>query len=561
MKRIVLIVVCVCALSLCACGKGKDDNAKNATPSPTASAVTPTAETTPAPTAEPTPSVPAVVLPEGFPELTVNRDAKFTQRELEEKIYNAAHADDRYLFREVITYGEPQEINEVLGTVEKSFQYDAVTKMYDSKYDEDYPAAAVYSLNGETVITKYNTVYGTMAEIGEKRYCNVNYFEKDTAGNIVYEQTYRNFGYRDYNGDGKLLMNAGYTLSSDAEKSGILSVLAMYRYDDRGNQSTYRSYKRKNDTYIAVIDGAYVYEYAEDGNLIRMERTESEKGIIYSHVLETYAVTKDEKGRVASVEVTDHLNPMNSYKLFLFYHEDGSILKIVIRKDAIDEDGNPMESIVGRLSYPTAKTAESLLKGVYLDEYGDDEILVKQGEMKRASKGETEKCFAWTNYLWHDNTYKNGRLVHEINNTKSGLEYRYEYDQKGRVTRKYGKSGVGEIDCRYTYDAEGNLVKEVNTGASCLDNKPAYYLLTEEERMFGGGKKIVETVTYTYDKNGKRTGLERTVTRSGAKIGSEKFSFEEDGYPNHREVVCTEDGKQALKLVGERIAQNESKEK
>ena len=181
--------------------------------------------------------------------------------------------------------------------------------------------------------------------------------------------------------------------------------------------------------------------------------------------------------------------------------------------------------------------------------------------MKRISEGETENCFTWNaENLWQDNTYKNGLLVHEINNTKSGYEYRYEYDQKGHVTRKYGFAGMGDFDFRYTYDANGNLIKEVKKAAYCLSIAMGYYTVGDDD-WTDRAMNITETVAYTYDKNGKCTAVERTVTEKGARIGTEKCSFEEDGYPNRREAECLKGGKQVWKLVGERIAQNESKEK
>ena len=558
MKKHFLLIILFCVLALCACEKNGNEKKENVTPTPTEEvSVTPTADVTAEPSPEPT--GPAVELPEDFPESTpLKRDAKFTQTELTDKIRTSVLNEEQYWYQETTVYAEPVAMEPFES---ESDMYDEVIKLYADKYDPDAPAAVKYLLNGETVAEEYHTEYGDLlVSEGSRRY-NVDYCERNAEGYVLYSQTDHGFSYSEFDDAGRQVLCATYRLPTTTVKTGDLSSLSLRAYDDHGNESRNLIFTVENDKLQKSLDYTYIYEYAEDGNLSFSDRKESTAGKVYMHQVYRYAVKKDETGRFASAIYTDELTGKEALKLFLFYHDDGAVMLIGIMHDAVDSDGNPMETVKGLLVYPSEEDAEKLRNGIFL---GDLNLsanggIVKEGEMKRVAEGETENCFAFIeDALWHDNTYQNGRLVHEINNTKSGCEFRYEYDQKGRVTRQYGHvGGAGKLDCRYTYDADGRLVKEVKSCAYKIGYGSDYYEFGEEE-WFDTEMHITETVSYTFDANGNQTGIERTVTRDGAVVGTEKADYEEDGYPNHTEAVKTKDGKQVFKLVGERIAHNES---
>ena len=561
MKKHLLLITLFCVLALCACEKNGNEKKENVTPTPTEEvSVTPTAEPTAEPSPEPT--GPAVELPEDFPEsMPLKRDAKFTQTELTDKIRTSVLSEEQYWYQETTVYAGQMTLETMANGKPATASYDEVVKLYADTYNPDAPAAVKYLLNGETVAEEYHTAYGTLTVFGGNREYVADYYERDAEGNVLYYQADHSFSYSEYDETGRLVSKAVYQLPTTTVKTGNLLSLTLQEFDDHGNESRYLTFTVENDKLQKSLDYTYVYEYAEDGNLSFSDRKESTAGKVYMHQVYRYAVEKDETGRFASAIYTDELTGKEALKLFLFYHDDGAVMLIGIMHDAVDSDGNPMETVKGLLVYPSEEDAEKLRNGIFL---GDLNLsanggIVKEGEMKRVAEGETENCFAFIeDVLWHDNTYQNGRLVHEINNTKSGCEFRYEYDRKGRVTRQYGHvGGAGKLDCRYTYDADGRLVKEVKSCAYKIGYGSDYYEYGEEE-WFDTEMHITETVSYTFDANGNQTGIERTVTRDGAVVGTEKADFEEGGYPNHTEAVKTKDGKQVFKLVGERIAHNES---
>lgn len=548
MKRIVLIVVCVCALSLCACGRGKDDNAKNATPSPTASAVTPTAETTPAPTEEPTPGV---ALPDGFPEAaSLKVTPKYTAEEITKLMKEDAEKTDAYVYREITDYKEAHTLGSQYDGVNfKDYSFDRVEFLYKTPQNPEdpnysFPDAEIYYLNGKIAYAKYRSVYGTYCSSG---YSDIQYIEKNADGKTVlrfYESFFEQYAYDE---NGKQCLYERFT------PDGELSIVEATSYDENGRISESIQFTQSEGAMLWEENEHYTYTYDENGNCIhrkiRKPYNETSTGYEEDYTYKTY-----DDGRLSSVLVKRSgqfgiwaLNRVDEEQYF--YMEDGSVLMV---RRMVGEQ----VSYYANQFYPTKKQTEYLLAGHNPYTVEDDEesaVTVRIGIVEKvADNGDASDYeFPEEDLIWEDNIYQNGLLVYYRNRGYSGMEVFYEYDSAGHCIHKYGWEGYeGDFDSRYTYDSAGNLVREENKGTS--RSTVSYPFSLYESEGFSDDVKVVSVYQYQYDSDGNRISMDETVTVKGAQIGTVKKTFDTEGCLVTLEVKSLRES-DAWETVGERI--------
>ena len=574
LSAVFVLAGCFFVLTACRNGGGKG------TPSPTETvqevlteAVTPTATQTPvatstpeptsAPTPEPTPDAQAEAFPEWIPMV---RETKKTKEEFFALAKEQAGGLLKNGYHEITSYAEPQ--GWLTFVDETVFQYDKVERYYDvAPEDDGHMKAQIFYLNGEKISSTYVTDYGEIEDYRGKTIFSPSFIEEDEEGRTIYLQSADSYTYTEYDEDG-----TEYSAAYDTETG--LAFLHITQYDEHGNRTALYEYSGSNREAYPQKKTLYAYEYDDNGNIIRYTVTDygetwnkakKESVIEYDTagnvlsatetefrefadkvVKEEYTYQKDEKGRVVSIQskhTSSDSNITDENERLIFYHDDGSVLWLW---------NTPVsEETTGQWFYPSEKVAEELERGYFSDWAATGGKMIRYGGMTHSLEGNEENCFSWKsdNTMWEFNTYNSdGLLVHELNTTKNGRDYYYEYNAKKQLVRVYGRAGVvGASETKYTYDSKGNQTAIESKGS-------AYFMgssFTTDDYYYD--KDAVATSRFSYDNEGKKTTRDYKITVEGKTVGTSKQNFDKDGNTIRLEEHCFFEGKEVWSRIGERI--------
>lgn len=570
------LVLAGCFFVLTACGKegGKgtpsptetvqETTTENVTPTATQAPVaTATPEPTPSPTPEPTPESQAEAFPERIP---LVRETKKTKEEFFALAKEQAAGLLKNGYHETTSYAEPQDWLTFVD--EAVFQYDKVERYYDvAPEDDGHMKAQIFYLNGEKISSTYVTDYGEIEDYRGKTIFSPSFVEDDEEGRTIYLQSADSYTYTEYDEDG-----TEYSAAYETESG--LAFLNITQYDEHGNRTALYTYRGSNGKAYPKSKTLFAYVYDDNGNIIRYTVTDydwswakakTEKEFTYDAVgnvlsgaqtefgetgnktVKTeYTYHKDEKGRVVSIQskkTSSDSDTIEEKERLIFYHDDGSVLWLW---------NTPVsEETTGQWFYPSEKMAKELERGYFSDWESTGGKMIRYGGLTHILEGNEENCFSWNpdETMWEFNTYNSdGLLVHEVNTTKNGGDYYYEYNAKKQLVRVYGSAGVvGESEIKYTYDSKGNRTAIEKKGRAYVVEGP----FTADE--YYSDKTAVENIRYSYDNEGKKTTKEYKATVDGKTVGTSKQSFDKDGNTVRLEEHCFFEGKEVWNRIGERI--------
>lgn len=569
------LVLAGCFFVLTACGK---ENGKG-TPTPaesvqdtptealTPSATMPAATSTPEPTAEPSPEPTPESQAEAFPDwIPLAREPKKTKEEFLALANAQTEGILKTGYRETTAYAEPY--TEFTYGGEEEFLCDKAETYYEVAPGEEDgdPKAKIYYLHGEKVYASYVTDYGTVFEYRGETTISPSVIETDEKGRTIYIQSGDSYTYTEYDEEG-----TEYSAAYDTDSR--IAYLNITKFDEHGNRTARYTYRGSNGKAYPKSKTLFAYVYDDNGNIIRYTVTDydwswakakTEKEFTYDAVgnvlsgaqtefgetgnktVKTeYTYHKDEKGRVVSIQskkTSSDSDTIEEKEQLMFYHDDGSVLWLW--------NVPVSEGTSGQWFYPSEKMAKEIERGAFPEWVTSDANVIRNGWMTHTREGKEEDCFSWLpdDTMWQLNTYSNGLLVHEVNTTKNGGDYYYEYNAKKQLVRVYGSAGVvGESEIKYTYDSKGNRTAIEKKGRAYVVEGP----FTADEYYFD--KIAVENIRYSYDNEGKKTTKEYKITVDGKTVGTSKQSFDKDGKTVRLEAHCFLKGKEIWKMTGERI--------